>query len=129
MSNSRGRQNVPFWLLGIPVVAWALHFLASYIVAAVYCAKTALLETAALSPISTARWWIVAITLVTLAITGFAASRGYVGYRSTAAGDATDKSGRECRFLASVLLLLCALSAVAMLFVGAVAFSFDDCRR
>jgi uncharacterized membrane protein YgcG len=129
VNETTDRKTVPFWLLGVPVAAWALHFLSSYVAAAVYCAKSTALDTAASTPISTARWLIVAITILTVAVTSLAAVRGYAALPAAGVSEPTGGSGEDNRFLGSVLLLLCALSAVAMLFVAAVAFSFGDCRQ
>lgn len=127
------KAQIAFWMLGVPIVAWSLHFLAAYVVAAVYCARNASLDTAVTTPLSAVRWWIAAATVLTLAITLVTAGRGYsaLGRRAAWRGnqDGNNDIRDQDRFLASVLLLLCALSAVATLFVTAVAFAFGDCRQ
>lgn len=125
MSGFAGQRQVPLWLFCVPVAAWGLHFLAVYVVAAVYCAKTPL--AAVTTPTATAHSWIVVITLLTLAIYAFAARRGYGGLRRSVSGR-INVSPDESRFLGSIVLMLCVVSAAATIVVASVAFFFGDCR-
>ena len=127
MSGFAGQRQVPLWLFCVPVAAWGLHFLAVYVVAAVYCAKTTALLAAVTTPTATAHSWIAAITLLTLAINAFAARRGYGGLRRSGSGS-IKVSPDENRFLGSIVLMLCGLSAAATIVVASVAFFFGDCR-
>ena len=126
MTTAGGRKNVPVWLLGVPVSAWALHFLSVYVVAAVYCAKSAVSESAIATPLSSVRWSIIVITLATLAVDAVAAWRGHAGLKGA---PATESRSDQNRFLGSVTLMLCALSAAAMVGVATVSLFFGDCRQ
>jgi hypothetical protein len=126
MNTADGSKNVPLWLLGVPVSAWALHFLAVYVVAAVYCAKNAVPETAMATPLSSVRWPIIVITLAALAVDAVAAWRARAGLKDA---PATGSRSGQNPFLGSVTLMLCALSAAAMVGVATVSLFFGDCRQ
>jgi hypothetical protein len=128
MTGSVRKTRVPFWLLGVPVAAWGLHFLSVYAVAAVHCAKTSELAAPTASSLASARWTIAAITLSALAVYGIAAGRGYAGWRGQAKR-AGETSPDQERFLGSVVLMLSALSAVATMLIASVSFFFGDCRQ
>lgn len=123
MKRSRGsgsaRSDGRLWLLVLPVAAWGLHFLAVYVSAAVYCAKTS-----AGAGIAAAKIAILATTVAALAALGVLAWRARSRYRGgRVPGGAGD------RFIGDTVLRLCALSALAVLAVASVAFFFGDCRR
>jgi hypothetical protein len=128
MTGSTRKTRVPFWLLGVPVAVWGLHFLSVYVVAAVRCAKAPELAAATASSLATARWTIAAITLAALAVYGMAAGRGYAGWRRQARR-AGETSPDQERFLGSVVLMLSVLSAVATMLIASVSFFFWDCRQ
>ncbi len=116
----RARQHDRrLWLLVLPVAAWGLHFLAAYVSAAIYCAKAS-----AGAGLDAAKLAILAATIAALATLGVLAWRAGARYRRGAAG-----SESEDRFIGTTALMLCALSALAVIAVGSVAFFFADCRR
>lgn len=112
-----GSNDGLLWLLVLPVAAWGLHFLAVYVSAAVYCAK------ASAGGLGGAKLAIMAATVAALAALGAVAWRARAHRRD--AGHAQPES----RFVGSTVLMLCALSALAVLAVASVAFFFGDCRR
>jgi hypothetical protein len=124
MSVPDAKSNVSLWLLTVPVAAWGLHFLAVYVVTSVHCAKNATLEAAASAPVGAVRWLVIAITLTTLAIDALAAWRAQAAAQARA-----PKPPGQDRFLGSIVLLVCALSAAGMIWVAAVVFVFGDCRQ
>lgn len=107
------------WLFVWPVAAWGVHFLAAYVSAAIYCAKAS-----AGAGLEAAKLAILAATVVALAALGVLAWHARGRYRRGAASRASDD-----RFIGATTLMLCALSALAVIAVGSVAFFFGDCRR
>lgn len=112
------RTDGRLWLLALPVVTWGLHFLGVYVSAAVYCAKTS-----AGAGLEGAKLAILAATVAALAALGALAWRAGTRYR------AGEEDSSEDRFIGATVLMLGALSALAILAVASVAFFFGDCRR
>jgi hypothetical protein len=117
------RQST-LWRLVIPPVAWAAHFLFSYIYAAVRCAKSVPGE-----GIGDVRVAIVIATVVALIVV---AAAGLVGWsQSRLAGDLRPHQESTLedryRFLAISKFLIAGLSFVAILFTAIPAFIFRDC--
>lgn len=123
MKNAGVRGRISLWLLAVPVASWGLHFLAVYVIAAIYCAKAGSGAAAAEGPLWTVRWWVIAVTGLTLLVYALAARRGYAGLRANGSSGERDQG-----FLGAVALMLCALSAAASLFLASVPFFFADCR-
>ena len=150
---ANGGTNV-LWLLFLPLTIWGAHFLTAYVVAAVYCAKSA----DAGAAIFAIRWIVVAATVLALGAIGaclwhgrrriaretgsyrpnFGAGTesGTVGARPTGdrppPADRPDASasgaGRQARFAWTGLLSTSALGALAVAYVAGAAFFFGDCR-
>lgn len=116
---SARRSDRRLWLLVLPVAAWGWHFLAAYVSAAVYCAKAS-----AGAGLGGARLAVLAATVAALAALGVLAWRARGRYRAGAAD-----RGSEDRFIGATALMLCALSALAVIAVASVALFFGDCRR
>jgi hypothetical protein len=121
------KQDSLWWLAAAPGV-WALHFLASYATAAVWCAKQG--TAASLGP---ARVSIAAFTVIGLLALGLLARRGARHYRGAAAhagdaGDGRDTSDARHRFLGFTLLSLAALSGLALLYEALAAVFVGSCR-
>lgn len=109
-------------MLAVSPTIWAVHFLLSYITAAVWCAKMA-------APLGPVRIAIAVFTVVALAGIGIAAWRGARHHRyggSTLPHDFDTAADRH-RFLGFATLLLSGLSAVATIFVALTALFFDTC--
>ncbi len=118
------RENL--WLLIVSPTIWAVHFLFSYITAAVWCAKVGS-PGGSLQPV---RWAIAIYTVIALIGITF---NGLSGLRRHNFGTESlphdfDTPGDRHRFLGFATVLLAGLSAVATLFAAAVVFYFFDCR-
>ena len=118
-------SNQSLWMLTLSPTIWAVHFLASYITAAIWCAKVAGRE-GALGP---ARAAIGAYTVVALAGLGIV---GWLGYRRHKLGTASpphdfDTPEDRHRFLGYATVLLSALSAVATIYAALAAVFMGSC--
>jgi len=114
------RQSL--WLLAWPPTIWAVHFLGSYALAAVWCRGG-----------STGSYWlgvsIAAPALVALALIGFA---GWIGWKKhTIPGGKPSHDGDNnedrTRFLGFATVLLAALSAVATIYTSVAALISGGC--
>lgn len=120
---SESRQSL--WMLTIGPSLWAVHFLASYITAAIWCEKMA-------SPGEPVTALLVLIGVYTLAaLTGISVV-GWVGYRRHSFGGAAaphddDTPEDRHRFLGYATLLLASMSAVAVIYAAFVLLFFGDC--
>jgi hypothetical protein len=118
-------QKENLWMLTLPPGIWAFHFLASYLTAAIWCAKYA----GPSGSLGTARAAIGIYTL--LALSGLAATTWLgvrrVSFKQKDIPHADDKSADRHRFLGFTLLLLSGLSIVATLFVSAVILFVETC--
>lgn len=118
------RQSL--WMLTIGPSVWALHFLACYITAAVWCEKFAGREAA----LGWVRGAIAIYTVAALIGIGLNARAGWRRHRFGAGELPHDFDTPEDRhrFLGFATFLLAALSAVAVIFTALVALFFYDCR-
>lgn len=119
------RWHLNLWTLIVSPIAWAAHFLLSYVVVAVHCAKRGRLES-----LHDVRMVIAIGTIAALAVVAVSA---YVAWAHwTVEGDAppyrdsTDEDRQ--RFLGEAKLLLAGLSFVAIVFTAIPAFLIGDCR-
>ncbi|MFC0676895.1 hypothetical protein ACFFGH_03385 [Lysobacter korlensis] len=113
------------WMLTTGPTVWALHLLASYVTAAVWCAKAS-----RVAPLGTARWVIVGYTVVALALIAFFGWRGLRQHRwgsATAPHDAPTAADRH-RFLGFSTLLLCGLSFIAVVYQSFAVMIIGSCR-
>lgn len=102
------------WIMVAAPTVWGAHFLLSYWVAAVYCARVG--ED---GDFLIVRLAVGALTAVALALVGWLARharRRYGGKLRISDDLVTDTEGERTRFLGHATLLLCTLSAVAILF-------------
>jgi hypothetical protein len=119
-------SNQSLWLLTVSPTIWAIHFLACYLTAAIYCAKF-------VGPDGSLRNVRVAIAVYTgLALLGIAYT-AWRGFRRHAYGDATtphdfDTPEDRHRFLGFSTLLLSGLSAVATVYVALAAVFVGSCH-
>lgn len=114
------------WSLAAPLLVWAVHFLGSYVTAAIWCAKVDSLD----APLTTVRIAIASYTVVALVVVGVLGWRGYRRQRSggsTVPRDADEPVGRH-RFLGFSSMLLAGLSAVAILYAALVPLFIGSCR-
>jgi hypothetical protein len=119
------RLKSSLWMLIVPLMVWALHFLFCYVYTAVRCAKSGSVE----AIIDIRSGITVASVVALLLVVAF----GYIAWtQSRLQGDlppyqdSTDED--RLRFLAVSTLLLAGLSFVAILFTALPAFVFEDCR-
>jgi hypothetical protein len=123
---SRRRERGNLWLLVLAPTLWALHFLVSYVTAAVYCAKTA--DTAFLLPVRIA---VVVYTLVALAGIGAVGLGGYRRHFHTGEGHLPhdrDVVADQLGLIGFSTLLLAGLSAVATVYTALPAVFIESCR-
>ncbi|MET0343950.1 MAG: hypothetical protein ABW252_23245 [Polyangiales bacterium] len=107
-----GEEHASLWTLAVPPLVWAVHFLASYLTVAVWCAKLSG-EGRALGGARIALASYTAMALAVLALTG---ARGLRKARHAGARPPHDADTPEdrYRFLGRAALLLSGLSAVAI---------------
>lgn len=114
------------WMIAASPTIWAAHFLASYITAAVWCAKVAG-DGGALGGARVAIGAYTVLALVPVALIGVRAF-----HRQRVGGPAPehdlDSSLDRHRFLAFATLLLSGLSAVAILYAALAAVFVESCR-
>lgn len=119
-------RHESLWRLALSPSIWALHFLLSYITAAIWCAKYAPSD-GSLQPV---RWLIAGYTvaaLIGIALNGLSGLRRHQRGTESVPHD-YDTAGDRHGFLGYATVLLSALSAVAVLFAALVVVFFKDCR-
>ena len=118
-------ENESLWNLVVSPTIWAVHFIASYITAAIWCAKVAGRDGA----LNGVRAAIGIYTLLALLGIGISGWRGWRAIRkgSRNAPPDSDTPAERHHFLGFANLLLSLLSGIATLFVALVAVFFEDC--
>lgn len=118
------RETPNLWTLIAPPTVWALHFLFCYVAGAIICAKAP----AALGELR------LAIAAATLLALGLILAAGVQAHRHWGFGSdmpphdqPTDEDQQH--FLGFATLLLCALSAIAVLFGAMPALFIAECVR
>jgi hypothetical protein len=125
-SSETDESRQSLWRLTVGPVIWALHFLACYITAAIWCEKYAGRD----GPLGSVRVAIAVLTIVALAGIAWAARDGWRRHSfgaSTLPHDFDTPEDRH-RFLGFSAFLLAALSGVATIFTALVAIFMSDCR-
>jgi len=114
------------WTLIVAPTVWALHFLASYVVAAIACARA----TALFAPIDGVRLTIAGLTAVALLVIGATGLRAWREWHAAEVETPHDRPTAEHRerLLEFATVLLAALSFVGVLFVALSALVLTDCR-
>ncbi len=125
-SNTEFKRRGSLWLLTISPLIWSAHFLCSYVTAAVWCAKY-VGEDGMLNPVRGAIAIYTVVALLGIGITG------WIGYRNYSFGDGSSSHDDDTpedrhRFMGFATLLLSGLSAVATIFVAAVAAFIETCN-
>ena len=126
MTHSLPEKLERLWRIAVSPTIWAVHFLLSYITAAVWCAKFSARD-GTLGPV---RWAIIGYTvaaLVGIALTGRSGLRRHRRGTESPPHD-FDTAGDRHGFLGYATVLLSALSAVAVVFAALVVIFFEDCR-
>lgn len=115
--------NGVLWRLLAPLAIWAAHSLAVFGATAMQCTDPA--QGGGAAP------WIVigatALALAALATTLRRASPGEAGTADPAAPDGAWTARDDALFLQSVLVVMSALAALAVVYVAAVVFFFGPC--
>lgn len=129
-ANELPEERESLWWIALSPTIWAVHFLACYLTAAIWCARFAPRDGGTGGSLTWVRWAILAYTVA--AVAGIVAT-GWIGYRRHRHGTATvphdfDTPEDRHRFLGFATLLLSALSLVGTLFVASVALYFETCR-
>lgn len=119
-------RRASLWQLTAGPATWAVHFLASYVTAAIWCARAATVA----APLGTARVALIAYTVVAL---GVIAAVGWRSWRQHRWGDAelphdAASAGDRHRFLGFATLLLCGLSFVAVVYSALAIGLIGTCR-
>lgn len=119
------RQSI--WLLTFGPAIWAVHFVVSYVTAAIWCAKYATDGTVGvLHEVVTA---FTVVALIGIAIIGWQGWRRHTyGDEDARAPHDADTAEDRHRFLGLATVMLAALSAVAVVYVGVSAYFFETCR-
>ena len=114
------------WRLVVSPTVWAVHFMACYITAAIWCAKF-VPRGGTLDPV---RWAIVIYTVVALLIIGWNGWDGFRRHRRGGDGAPHDDDTPldRHRFLGFATALLAGLSAIATIYAALVAIFFRSCR-
>ncbi len=114
------------WLLPAAPSVWGLHFMASYITAAIWCGKVA----GPAASLTSARAAIVVYTLVALAGIGII---GYAGYRRQHSESFTPEHDDDTPhdrhwFIGFSTLLLAGISAIAVCYAAMTVFFIEGCQ-
>ncbi len=117
------RRNHILWLV-VPPGVWAVHFLASYVTIAIWCAKFAD-ESGDATPVRIA---IAAYTVVALAIIVVMAGLSYRQHRTGGVAPHDDDTYEDhVRFTGQATFLLSLLSGVATIFTALVVVFVGSC--
>ena len=119
-------NRASLWGLIAGPLIWAVHFLLSYVTAAIWCARAATVA----APLGTARVALVAYTVVALAVIVVV---GWRSWRQHQWGDAelphdAASAGDRHRFLGFATLLLCGLGFVAVVYSALAIGLIGTCR-
>ena len=119
------RTRGGLWRLTAGPLVWAIHFLASYVTAAVWCAR--MMPAASLGDARTALFAYTAVALALVALLGWRGwQRHRAGRQPPPHDDAT--AGDRHRFLGLATALLCGLSFVAVAYTALGAVMIGTCR-
>lgn len=116
-------DGASMWTLSAAPTVWAVHFLACYALAAVWCARAG-----RSAPLGEARGWIGVLTLGALVLLGWLGLRAWRRARAACAVQhALDSTRARDRFMAWIALLLALLAALAVLYAAAAAVLIGTC--
>ncbi|GLK82718.1 hypothetical protein [Ancylobacter defluvii] len=119
------RSETPnLWTLLAPPTVWALHFLFCYVAGAIICAKAP----EALDELRLAIAAATILALVFIVVAGMQAHRHW-GFGSDMPPHDTPTDEDQQHFLGLATMLLCALSAVAVIFGAMPALFIAECMR
>lgn len=113
-------------VLSLGPTIWAAHFLASYVVAAIWCEKAG--AGAELAPVQLLVLVFTAAALLGIGWLGIAAWRHWGYLEGEGPPHDADTDEERGRFLGFATLLLCGLSFVAVIYVALPVVFIPDCR-
>ena len=119
-------SNQSLWLLVVSPTIWAVHFLACYITAAIWCAKVAGRD-GSLGPVRVAIAVYTVVALLGIGLTGWRGYRRHDYGTADPPHDADTPEDRH-RFLGYATLLLSSLSAVATIYSALAAVFMGSCH-
>lgn len=122
---TKPEKHESLWLLTVSPTIWAVHFLASYLTAAIWCEKYVGTD-GSLGPVRTAVAIYTAIALMGISVAGWIGYRRHRFERAALPHDADLPEDRH-RFLGFATLLLSGLSAIATIFVALTAVFIGSC--
>jgi hypothetical protein len=125
-ADASARNTDTLWLLTTAPAIWAVHLLASYISAAVWCAKF-VPPGGPLGGVRAAIIWYTVAALAGIAVVGWEGFRRH-RHGTEATTHDLDTPEDQHRFLGFATLLLAGLSAVAVLYVALAVSFFETCR-
>lgn len=124
-SHDTHRRRGGLWRLVAGPTVWAVHFLASYVTAAVWCARAT--PDALLGPARVAVFGYTAVALVAIGWLGWAGWRRHRAGRQAPPHDEATPGDRH-RFLGLATALLCGLSFVAVTYSALGVVVIGTCR-
>lgn len=118
-------DKTSLWILGLSPLVWSLHFLFSYVFAAIWCAKIA----GRGGDLSEARIAIAIATIISFIIIGREVFMGYRKHKISESGTPHQEGTPEDResFLGLARLLISALSLIAISYTAYVGWFFRRC--
>jgi hypothetical protein len=124
---TEAEEGASLWRVIATPTIWAVHFLACYVAAAVFCAKAATDV-----PLQPVRLLVAAATALALAGIGYVVARTWRDWGVSLRDDDLIYDMPEVeerhRFLSHMTLMLAALSALAVLYVALPAIFLETCR-
>ncbi|MDM4018276.1 transmembrane prediction [Roseiconus lacunae] len=129
-SKTYERRSIPIssrlWWLTIAPTVWAIHFLACYLAAAIYCAKAS-------SPEESMPMLRIAVAILTGLAIVMITFVAFISFRQHRMGDAPlphdfDSQDDQQRFLGFAAFLLSLLSIIATLFTASVFVFLGACH-
>lgn len=124
--NKHLNKNTTLWALGLSPLVWSVHFLFSYVVGAIDCAK----KLGSGSELAFTRSSVLLLTIVSVLILGREILLSFHKHKinnSPPPHDAPTPLDRE-RFLGLARLLISSLGLIAILYTAYVVWFFRSCR-
>ncbi len=119
-------ERETLWVLVLAPVLWSVHFLFSYVTAAVYCAKAA--DTASMLPVRVAVAVYTVIALAGIVAVGVRGYRRHAHHGEGRLPHDRDLVEDQLGLIGFSTLLLAGLSAVATIYTALPALFIENCR-
>jgi hypothetical protein len=124
---AKPEKDESIWLLTISPTIWAAHFMACYLTAAIWCAKTSDVD-AAFGIVRTSIGIYTLVAVLSISAVAWVGYRRHVSRSAAHGPHDTDTPEDRHSFLGFATLLLSGLSLVATLFVALVALFVGSCN-